>query len=133
VIRYLLDTDTCSYIAKRSQPSVLQRFARLRAEDCAISSISYAEILYRIAPWPLNHPLNIKVNGLLFSPNVLEWPAMAATAYADIKNRSRTQPLAEQEMLIASQAIALDATLVRHNTRHFSRMAGGLRFENWLT
>ena len=35
-------------------------------------------------------------------------------------------------MLIAAHAIALDATLVTNNTRHFGRMGGGLRFENWL-
>jgi len=63
---------------------------------------------------------------------VLDWPAEAANAYADIKSRTRKQPLAEQDMLIAAHAIALDATLVTNNVRHFSRMGGGLRFENWL-
>ena len=132
MIRYLLDTDTCSYIAKRSQPAVLDRFSKLRAEEWAISAINYAEILYGIEPFPAGHPLRIKVKAFLFSANVLDWPSSAAAAYADIKNRARQQPLAEQDMLIAAHAIALDATLVTNNTRHFGRMGGGLRFENWL-
>ncbi len=132
MIRYLLDTDTCSYIAKRSQPSVLNRFAQLSSEDWAISAISYAEIIYGIEPFPLNHPLRIKVKGFIFSASILDWPSNAAAAYADIKNRAKSQPLAEQDMLIAAHAIALDAILVTNNTRHFSRMGGSLRFENWL-
>jgi len=72
------------------------------------------------------------VKAFLFSANVLDWPSSAAAAYADIKNRARQQPVAEQDMLIAAHAIALDATLVTNNTRHFGRMGRGLRFENWL-
>jgi len=132
VILYLLDTDTCSYIAKRSRPSVVRRYDQLKSDEWAISAINYAEILYGIEPFPAGHPLRIKVKAFLFSANVLDWPSSAAAAYADIKNRARQQPLAEQDMLIAAHAIALDATLVTNNTRHFGRMGGGLRFENWL-
>ena len=132
MILYLLDTDTCSYIAKRSRPSVVRRYDQLKSDEWAISAINYAEILYGIEPFPPGHPLRIKVKAFLFSANVLDWPSSAAAAYADIKNRARQQPLAEQDMLIAAHAIALDATLVTNNTRHFDRMGGGLRFENWL-
>ena len=132
MILYLLDTDTCSYIAKRSRPSVVRRYDQLKSDEWAISAINYAEILYGIDPFPAGHPLRIKVKAFLFSANVLDWPSSAAAAYADIKNRARQQPLAEQDMLIAAHAIALDATLVTNNTRHFGRMGGGLRFENWL-
>jgi len=132
VILYLLDTDTCSYIAKRSRPSVVRRYDQLKSDEWAISAINYAEILYGIEPFPAGHPLRIKVKAFLFSANVLDWPSSAAAAYADIKNRARQQPVAEQDMLIAAHAIALDATLVTNNTRHFGRMGGGLRFENWL-
>ena len=132
MILYLLDTDTCSYIAKRSRPSVVRRYDQLKSDEWAISAINYAEILYGIEPFPPGHPLRIKVKAFLFSANVLDWPSSAAAAYADIKNRARQQPVAEQDMLIAAHAIALDATLVTNNTRHFGRMGRGLRFENWL-
>jgi tRNA(fMet)-specific endonuclease VapC len=132
VIRYLLDTDTCSYIAKRSQTALLDRFAQLRAEEWAISAITYAEILYGLEPWPLKHPLRIKVKGFLFSANILDWPIAAASDYAEIRHRSRNQPLNDRDIFIAAHAIALHATLVTNNTRHFSRMGGALRFENWL-
>jgi tRNA(fMet)-specific endonuclease VapC len=34
--------------------------------------------------------------------------------------------------MIAAHAIALDATLVTNNTRHFNRIGPPLRIENWL-
>jgi len=132
VIRYLLDTDTCSYIAKRSQPAVLERFAQLRAEDWAISAVTYAELLYGLEPWPLKHPLRIKVKGFLFSATILDWPSTAASDYSAIRHNNRNQPLHDRDMMIAAHAIALDAILVTNNTRHFNRMGSGLRFENWL-
>jgi len=132
VIRYLLDTDTCSYISKHSQPAVLERFAQLGAEDWSISAVTYAEILYGLEPWPLKHPLRIKVKAFLFSANILDWPSSAAANYAAIRHHSRNQPLHDRDIFIAAHAIALDAVLVTNNIRHFSRMGGGLRFENWL-
>ena len=47
---------------------------------------------------------------------------------------SRESPEDRAEKIHKAQedAIALDATLVTNNTRHFGRMGGGLRFENWL-
>jgi tRNA(fMet)-specific endonuclease VapC len=53
-------------------------------------------------------------------------------AYADIRHRTHNQPLNDRDTFIAAHAIALDATLVTNNTRHFGRMGGGLRLENWL-
>jgi tRNA(fMet)-specific endonuclease VapC len=40
-------------------------------------------------------------------------------------------PIGSMDMLIAAHAIALGATLVTNNTRHFAR-AAGLAVENWL-
>ena len=132
MILYLLDTDTCSYIAKRSRPSVVRHYDQVKSDEWPISAICYAELMFGIEPFPPMHPLPIKVKAFLFSATILDWPTSAAAAYADIKNRSKQQPLAEQDTLIAAHAIALDATLVTNNTRHFSRMGGGLKFENWL-
>jgi len=132
VIRYLLDTDICSYISRRRYPSVLSRFAQIRSEDWAISAITYAEIQYGLESSREIHSMQTRVNAFLFMANVLDWPAKAAHAYAGIKNRTRQQPLAEQDMLIAAHAIAIDAIIVTNNVRHFNRMGGGLRFENWL-
>jgi predicted nucleic acid-binding protein len=38
--RYMLDTDTCSYIMKRSHPTVLKRLQAIPVTDVSISVIS---------------------------------------------------------------------------------------------
>lgn len=38
----------------------------------------------------------------------------------------------DRDLMIAAHAIAIDATLVTNNTRHFSRIGAPLRLENWL-
>jgi tRNA(fMet)-specific endonuclease VapC len=47
---------------------------------------------------------------------------------ADLEKRG--QSIGPLDMLIAAQALSLDATLVTHNTREFARVKG-LRVEDW--
>ena len=39
-MRYLLDTNTCIYIIKRSPEQVMLRFKRLRVGDVGVSAIT---------------------------------------------------------------------------------------------
>jgi tRNA(fMet)-specific endonuclease VapC len=132
VIRFLIDTDICSYFVKRRYPSVVARHVLLHPDAWAISAITYAEIRYGLEALPLSHPLQTRMDEFLRSARVLDWPASAAVPYAHIRHRAHKQPLNDRDIFIAAHAIVLDATLVTNNTRHFSRMGGGLRFENWL-
>jgi tRNA(fMet)-specific endonuclease VapC len=89
-------------------------------------------MLVGIASLPPDHRTTLNVNVFLFNADVLDWPSRAATSYAAIRHYTRQQPLQDRDIFIAAHAIALDATLVTNNTRHFTRMGGGLRYENWL-
>ena len=46
MLRYLLDTDICIYIAKHKPISVPARFASLAPGEAGISIITYGELLY---------------------------------------------------------------------------------------
>jgi tRNA(fMet)-specific endonuclease VapC len=46
--RYMLDTDTCSYIMKRSSDRVLKRLQKVPVGDVCISVISKSELLYGV-------------------------------------------------------------------------------------
>jgi tRNA(fMet)-specific endonuclease VapC len=46
--RYVLDTDTCSYVMKRSQPLVLKRLQNLPVSDVCMSVVTKAELLYGV-------------------------------------------------------------------------------------
>src|SRR5690242_11198060 len=49
MLRWMLDTDTCSFILKRSNAAVLRRLASVPVGDAAISVVTKAELLYGIA------------------------------------------------------------------------------------
>jgi tRNA(fMet)-specific endonuclease VapC len=132
MIRYLFDTDTASFLMKQYNPKLTHRFNQLTKEDWAISAITYGELLFGLEPLPPFHSARVRVATFADTANVLDWPTHAAVPYAEIRHRTRKQPLNDRDIFIAAHAIAIDATLVTNNTRHFTRMGSGLSFENWL-
>ena len=66
--RYMLDTDTCSYIMKRSHPTVLKRLQAIPVADVSISVISKSELLYgvEVSPRRLQDAMALKA----FLPHV---------------------------------------------------------------
>ena len=50
--RFMLDTDTCSYIMKRSHPLVLKRLQAVSVGDVCMSVVTKAELLYGVEVSP---------------------------------------------------------------------------------
>ena len=50
--RFMLDTDTCSYIMKRSHPLVVKRLQAVPVGDVCMSVITKAELLYGVEVSP---------------------------------------------------------------------------------
>ena len=50
--RYMLDTDTCSYIMRRSPEAVVRRLSNVPVSDVCISVITKAELLYGVEVSP---------------------------------------------------------------------------------
>ena len=69
---------------------------------------------------------------LQFVP-VVDFDQASADSYSHLRLalRQKGKPTGEMDLLIASIAIAYDAILVTHNTRHFSQVEG-LVLEDWL-
>jgi tRNA(fMet)-specific endonuclease VapC len=132
LIRYLLDTDILSYLMRRRFPALNARFDLVAPEDIAISAVTAAEILFGLKTFAPEHPMHMRALRFLDAIQILDWPAEAAAVYADIRFHTKQQPLGERDMMIAAHAIALEATLVTNNTRHFGRIGESLRLENWL-
>jgi tRNA(fMet)-specific endonuclease VapC len=64
---------------------------------------------------------------------VIAWEREAAEYYADIRHHltSTGQTIGEIDMMIAAHALALGATLVTNNVRHYARIQAPLLLENW--
>ena len=50
--RYMLDTDTCSYVMKRSNAAVLRRLQAVPDTDVCTSVITKSELLYGVEVSP---------------------------------------------------------------------------------
>ena len=130
--RYMLDTDTCSYIMKRSNQTVIKRLRAVPVTEVCISVITKSELLYGVEVSPRREQDATALRAFLPHVEVLEFPAAAATHYAEIRAdlKKRGQLIGANDLFIAAHARTLGLRLVTNNTAEFSRVKG-LSFENW--
>jgi len=130
--RYMLDTDTCSYIMKRSHQTVLNRLQAIPVTDVCMSVITKSELLYGVEVSPRRMHDATALKAFLPHVEVLDFPDAAATHYAQIRAdlKKRGQMIGANDLLIAAHARGLGLTLVTNNTAEFSRVKG-LTLENW--
>lgn len=77
--------------------------------------------------------LRAAVEAILSELDILPFDEPASHAYGTLRAalEARGLPIGSNDMLIAAQALALDAIVATENTREFSRV-DGLTVENWL-
>ena len=130
--RYMLDTDTSSYIMKRSNDSVLRRLKKTLVSDVCISVITKAELLFGVEMSPRRPPDEAALVAFLAYVGVLDFPDQAALDYAKIRAdlQKKDTIIGANDLLIAAHAGSLGLTLVTNNTREFRRVPH-LTTENW--
>ncbi|MET0166970.1 MAG: type II toxin-antitoxin system VapC family toxin [Vicinamibacterales bacterium] len=130
--RYMLDTDTCSYIMKRSQPTVLKRLRAVPVTDVCMSAITKAELLYGVEVSPRRAQDATALAALLPYVEAVDFGDDAAHHYAEIRAdlRKRGTLIGANDLFIAAHARALGLTLVTNNTTEFERVSK-LKLENW--
>jgi len=128
----MLDTDTCSYVVKRSHGAVLQRLRRTPVAEVCISAITRAELLYGVDVSPRRAADEAAVAAFLRHVEALDFPQRAAATYAAIRGdlKRRGAMIGANDLLIAAHARFLDLTLVTNNMGEFARVPG-LALENW--
>jgi tRNA(fMet)-specific endonuclease VapC len=130
--RFMLDTDICSYIMKRTDEAVLRRVATIPLSDLCISAIIRSELEFGVAASPRQERDRTALDELIRDVPVLDFPGGAASNYGEIRAllKSRGVLIGANDMLIAAHARFLGLTLVTNNTREFQRVPG-LKLENW--
>jgi tRNA(fMet)-specific endonuclease VapC len=133
-LRYMLDTDICSYIMKRSSPVLLRRLQSVAIGDVCISVISKAELLYGVEVSQKRKQDDAAVEAFLRLLEVVDFPDAGAEHYAKIRAelKKRGTMIGANDLLLAAHARSLGLTLVTNNTREFGRVRG-LSVENWMT
>lgn len=129
---YMLDTNICIY-AMKSQVAVLRKFSEHGQHKLAISSLVAAELAFGVAKSQRVTENKKSLTLFLDAMNIVAWDESAIWHFA--KHRSKLQqagtPIGEVDLLLASQALAMNVIFVTNNTREFERIEG-LKLENWV-
>ena|SRR5437879_3728186 len=130
-VRYLLDTNTASYIIKGNIPRVRDRLLKIPMSEVGISVITEAELRFGVARLPQPAKLGIAVEEFLLRVEILPWDSDCAQHYAEIRVflERAGEPMGNLDLMIAAQAVAVEAILVT-NDRVFRRLKG-LKVEDW--
>lgn len=130
--RYMLDTDTCSYIMKRSNPAVLRRLQAVPVADVCMSVVTKAELLYGVEVSPRHAQDAAALAVFLPYVETLDFTDDSAVHYAEIRAdlKRRGAMIGANDLFIAAHARALGLILVTNNTAEFERVKD-LAIENW--
>ena len=130
--RYMLDTDTCSYIMKRSHSTVLRRLQAVPVADVCMSVITKAELLSGVEVSPRRAQDAAALTAFLPYVDAVDFADDAALHYAEIRAdlKRRGAMIGANDLFIAAHARALGLTLVTNNTAEFGRVSK-LAIENW--
>lgn len=128
-MKYILDTDTASYITKKNFK--VSRKA-LTASDWGISVVTKYELLKGIqlrgpGIWARDTHEFLEMASVISFDRHAAISAAKVSAY--LKSIGRPSGLADE--LIAGHTLSLSATLVTNNLRHFEKIPG-LKIESWL-
>ena len=130
---YLLDTDTCSYLMKRTHPVLIGRVRAFRPGELKVSVVTQYELEYGVRRSGRIEELGLVVAAFLGNLEVLSFDTAAARQAAQVRTdlAASGTMIGSYDLLIAGHALALGATLVTNNAQEFGRVPG-LRVENWI-
>ena len=130
-VRYLLDTNTASYVIKGNFPRVRARLLKVSMAEVGISVVTEAELRFGVARRPEATTLKTVVEEFLLRVEALPWNSEAARHYARIRAALEKdgEPMGNLDLMIAAHAVAAEAVLVTHD--HVFRRVKGLKLEDW--
>ena len=129
---YMLDTDTCAFIARQKHAKVTSRFRSHRAGELAMSVVTYGELRVG-AEKSDRYPASLDALELFIQVvPVLSIEPEVAQLYSKIRLdlERRGQIIGANDLWIASHCLHLGLTLVTNNVREFKRIPN-LPIENW--
>jgi tRNA(fMet)-specific endonuclease VapC len=129
--RYLLDTNTASYIIKGNVPRVRERLLKVPMSQVLISAVTEAELLFGAARKREAVRLKTAIDEFLLRVDSLRWDSNAARHYANVRAALEIAgtPMGNLDMMIGAHALAVEAVLVTSD-RSFRRLKH-LKLEDW--
>ena len=130
---YMLETDTCAFILRRSSQALLDRIQTVALEQQVMSMVTLAELLYGVQISSRKKENRAAVDSLARHLTVVDWSRDAAEHYADIRAdlKKSGQLIGSNDLMIAAHARSLGAIVVTNTVKNFRRIKG-LKLENWM-
>lgn len=130
--RYMLDTNTASYIIKGEPAVIRERLRNVPMANVCVSAITEAELLRGVAKKPEAKHLPVVVKEFLLRVEILPWDSDAADAYAQLRTACENEgkPLGNMDMLIAAHSVAVGAVLIT-NDKAFYNVEHHLMLDDW--
>lgn len=131
-MRYLLDTNILSQVAKHPQGMLAKRIKKLGDSKCCTSVIVACEMAFG-AETRKSTKISERISRALATVTILDMPKGVSVHYARIRTalEASGKPIGSNDLLIAAHAIHANLTLVSDNSCEFDRVPG-LKLENWL-
>jgi tRNA(fMet)-specific endonuclease VapC len=131
-MRYLLDTNIVSDLVRNPQGKVAGHILKVGETKACTSIIVAAELRYG-AEKKQSSRLSAQLEAVLGALEILAFEKPADVLYGSIRAQLERagKPIGANDLLIASQALALGHAVVTDNESEFSRVKY-LRVENWL-
>lgn len=128
---HLLDTNVCIEVM-RGNTSLQEAFAAHHPDDLGVSMITVFELYSGAALCRQPEKERKKVEHLLDPLHILPFDLVPSRRAAELRAflQRRGDLIGPYDLLIAGHALAMDVTLVTHNTAEFGRVPK-MRLEDW--
>ena len=134
---YMLDTDICIYLIKNNNSNLNERYLReiTAGNKLCISWFNYLELVYGVekstSKKANRENLQSFLREIIVEPVEQNQSLINHYTSTRITLEKAGKPLDQLDLLIGAHALALEATLVTNNMKHFERILG-LSVENWM-
>lgn len=130
-MKYLLDTNICIYYLK-GKFALDKKIATIGSQNCAISEITVAELLYG-AQYSQNPSKNLSTvqNFIKYLHIVPIFDCLPIYAEQKAKLRQMGKLVSDFDLLIAATAVAHRMIMVTNNTKEFERIER-IVIQNWV-
>ena len=132
-MNYLFDTNICIYLLNKKYRKIIDRIEQEGIENIGISSITIAELEFGIEKSLQQERNRVALMGFLLPFKIISFNQNDAYEYGIIRNdlQKKGKIIGNMDLLIGSQAISRDLTLVTNNEKEFERIEH-IRIENWI-
>lgn len=134
-MNWMLDTDIMIHLINRRPgfERIARRMSGRSPGELKLSAITVSELRFGAANEEFRKENEAALDRLLDLFDMDDFPCGAAEDFGEIKTAllAKGKPIGPYDMLIASHARHIGATVVTNNEREFRRVPG-LGVENWL-